>query len=139
MLPNDLAELTAQQIDATANWANDKKDNTGLGFAREVKTSQLRNVFSHITSLRIRFREARRGEMSENALPSTIERGLVLLKPKIAYAKGRQPKQLAKFQQFMFTAIDGVINSKNKVQALENFFALMEAIVAYHKFHGGKE
>jgi len=39
----------------------------------------------------------------------------------------------------MVEAIDGVVNSENKVRALENFLALLEAVVAYHKFHGGRE
>ncbi|MGB9774663.1 MAG: type III-A CRISPR-associated protein Csm2 [Bacteroidota bacterium] len=134
----DLADLTAEEIDAKANELNDKQKQ--VKFAADVKTSQLRNVFSHITSLRSDFRQAKQeGKLAGSDLPPGIERRLILLKPKIAYAKGRKPKELKNFQELMFEAIDGVVNSKNKVLALENFFALMEAIVAYHKFHGGKE
>jgi len=136
---SDLAELTAEEIDSKANELNNR--NLSVQFAKDVKTSQLRNVFSHITKLRTDFRVAKqeKKELSQDHLPADIERDLILLKPKIAYAKGRKPKELQKFQEFLFEAIDGVVKSRNKVKALENFFALMEATVAYHKFYGGKE
>ena len=62
---------------------------------------------------------------------------MILLKPKLAYAAGRHPRQLKAFQAFMVQAIDGVVKSENKGNALTNFFDLLEAVVAYHKFHGG--
>ncbi|MGB9772258.1 MAG: type III-A CRISPR-associated protein Csm2 [Candidatus Kapaibacteriota bacterium] len=121
----DLAEKTAQWIDETAK-------NKGENYAKNIRTNQIRNVFSHINRIRTKFRN--KGKFDEE-----IEADLILLKPKLAYAAGRQ-KQIREFQKFMFDIIDAVVNSKgDKNKAIENFFALIEAIVAYHKFNGGKD
>lgn len=97
----------------------------------EVKTSQLRTFYSAVTNIRVRFQE--KPEFSPG-----IERSLILLKPKLAYAAGRH-RTLKAFQSFMVQAIDGVVNSNAKDKALTNFFDLLEAVVAYHKFHDGKD
>jgi CRISPR type III-A-associated protein Csm2 len=39
----------------------------------------------------------------------------------------------------MFEVIDKVYKSNNKEKAYENFFEFVEAIVAYHKYYGGKD
>lgn len=123
-LPNNLAELTPEMLDTIAN-------ERGKDFAQDVKTNQIRNVFSHINEMRMNYRK----EKSYSA----VERDLILLKPKLAYAKGRQPRALGDFQKFMFEAVDAVSGASDKQKALENFFALVEAVVAYHKFHGGED
>ncbi len=121
----DLAEISASKID---EWANEK----GSEYARSIKTNQIRNVFSHINLIKTKFRN------NNNAYNDEIETSLVLLKPKLAYAAGRQ-NQIKPFQRFMFEIIDSVVRSKHPEKAIENFFYLVEAIVAYHKFYGGKE
>lgn len=133
-VPADLATLDADQIIAVA-------DNNGREFARMVKTNQLRNVFAHIVEMRTDYRQGLL--IGSGTIPPEmmvdLERRLILLKPKLAYAKGRKPAELSEFYVFMVTAIDAVKNSSNKQQAFENFFALIEAVVAYHKFYGGKD
>lgn len=63
---------------------------------------------------------------------------LHLLKPKLAYAVGKEEKRekkelLGKFQKTMEKLID-----KTNEGNFENFVSFFEAIVAYHKVHGGK-
>jgi CRISPR-associated protein Csm2 len=123
-LPEDLATASAELINKVA-------DEQGADFAKKIKTNQLRNVFSEITLIRTKFKQ-------NKSWNEDIEKSLILLKPKLAYAKGRN-KEVEPFQKFMFNSIDSVIRSKDKNKALSNFFDLVESIVAYHKFHGGKE
>ena len=104
----------------------------GRAFSKNVKTSQLRAFYSAVNRIRVQFQRA-------NDFSPEIERSLILLKPKLAYAAGRHPRQLRDFRNFMERAIDGVVGSNGKVQALTNFFDLLEAVVAYHKFHGGRD
>ena len=118
----DIGTVTAEDIDSIGN-------ERGRAFRRDVKTSQLRTFYSAVNRIRVQFQQERSF--------SHIERSLILLKPKLAYAAGRHPRQLKAFQSFMVQAIDGVVNSKKKEKALTNFFDLLEAVVAYHKFHGG--
>ena len=121
---SDISSISAEEIDSIGNAK-------GEAFRRDVKTSQLRNVYSAINGIRVLYQQKRDYDPD-------IERRLILLKPKLAYAAGRNNK-LKSFRTFMVEAIDGVVKSECKIKALENFFALLEAVVAYHKFHGGKE
>ena len=118
----DLGTITAADIDGIGE-AQGKK-------FRNVKTSQLRAFYSAVNRIRVQSQQA-------NDF-SPLERRLILLKPKLAYAAGRHDT-LKSFQSFMVQAIDGVVNSNAKKQALTNFFDLLEAVVAYHKFHGGQD
>lgn len=121
----DLAEVSAAKINEVAN-------EYGKNFAQKIKTNQIRNIFSHINSIKTKFRN------KGNIYSDEIETSLILLKPKLAYAAGRQEK-VSEFQKFMFEIIDTVVNSKERKKAIENFFDLVEAIVAYHKFYGGRD
>ena len=124
----DIGKVKVGDIDAIGNEQGRKfSEDKGRD---EVKTSQLRTFYSAVNRIRVQFQQ--KPEFS------SIERSLILLKPKLAYAAGRH-KTLKGFQSFMVQAIDGVVNSKNQEGALNNFFDLLEAVVAYHKFHGGKE
>ena len=61
-----------------------------------------------------------------------------MLKPKLAYAAGRQPA-VTPFYKLVSAAVAGIEKAENKPQAFQNFFELLDSIVAYHKFHGGKD
>jgi len=94
-----------------------------------VKTHQLRNFFSAIEKMRKTFNDS--GEFEK------IEADLHLLKPKLAYAAGRQPNSVGRsFYSDMITAIDAVVGEgvEDNKEATKNFFAYIESILAYHKF-----
>ena len=124
----DIGTVTAEDINSIGD-AQGRKFSKDKG-RDEVRTSQLRTFYSAVNSIRVQSQQERDF--------SHIERSLILLKPKLAYAAGRH-KTLRGFQSFMVQAIDGVVNSNNKGDALTNFFDLLEAVVAYHKFYGGRE
>lgn len=128
-IPNDLADFSANAINDLAEKSCKEV------FSRNIKTNQIRNFFSHINTIQMSYKKAR------NEYNSGIERDLILLKPKLAYAAGRQNRnQQESYKQFtglLSKAIDSVVSSKEQKIALCNFFALVEAIVAYHKFYGG--
>lgn len=120
----DLGTITAADIDGIG-------EAQGSAFAQNVKTSQLRAFYSAVNRIRVQ------SQQDDDFSP--LERRLILLKPKLAYAAGRHQSQLKDFRNFMVQAIDGVVNSNGKKQALTNFFDLLEAVVAYHKFHDGRD
>jgi len=121
----DLSALSPEEINQIAQFQGEK-------FARVIKTNQIRNIFSTITKIRNDFKSSK-GKFGES-----IRRDLVMLKPKLAYAAGRN-SDVKPFQQLFDSAINGVIKSSNPEEALRNFFDLAEAVVAYHKFYGGKD
>lgn len=131
-LPNDLAELKPEDLNAIA-------DEKGNDFTK-INTNQIRNVFANINAIRKDFKIAitTKDAQDQNEKINKIKRDLVLLKPKLAYAAGRQ-NVVKPFQEFLFELINKTVNSKKLELALENFFIMVESVVAYHKFYGGKD
>lgn len=98
-----------------------------------LKTGQIRNFYSSITQMRTQF------SIEEEKVTEELKRDLTMLKPKIAYAAGRQTAVRATFYPFVKSALDGIEKSEYHPTAIKNFFQLIESIVAYHKFYGGSE
>jgi CRISPR-associated protein Csm2 len=122
---NDLSTLTPEDIDSIS-------ENFGYKLAdrREgIKTNQVRNIFSTVLALRTKLK-------TEKAFSEDIHNDLVLIKPKLAYAAGRQ-RNVRPLYDLLSHGITATVNSKDQVKGLENFIQLVESIVAYHKFHGG--
>jgi CRISPR-associated protein Csm2 len=117
-----LDEITPQELNQLA-------EKYAEIFVRQdrLKTHQLRNVFSSIEKMRTIYK------MNNKTFPS-VENDLILLKPKIAYAAGRQKSVRNNFYPFVKSAIDSVSGSSDRNKALDNFFALMESVVGYHKY-----
>lgn len=57
-----------------------------------------------------------------------------LLKPKLAYAAGRQREVKP-----LMELLDPAINIVNSVEDFKKFARFVESIVAYHKFYGGRD
>lgn len=125
---NDLSILCAEDINSISMCQGEK-------FAGSIKTNQIRNVFAAINKIRALQRKKR-----DDVDFAEIQRELILLKPKLAYAAGRN-SNVRPFKDFLTKAIDGVIGASTdrKTTALNNFYSLIESVVAYHKFYGGKE
>lgn len=92
----------------------------------KVTTSQIRNIFGTVKSL----------EAKGTVSPEVVSK-LVLLKPKLAYAAGRHDKVpgMKVLQTVLSDAID-LVSEKNERFGM--FCGFFEAILAYHKAHGGK-
>ena len=124
-----------------------KAEELGKKFSRQVKTHQLRNFYSGVTQIR--------QDWKQQKDPLDVSAKLVMLQPKLAYAAGRQ----ASIREFVKEITEEISTTRSTVKALEqakndaaadaaaleknqrtvldNFFALIEGIVAYHKFYGG--
>lgn len=130
-LPNDLADLMPEAL-------NEIADEKGKEFIK-IKTNQIRNVFANINLIRTNFKIAATFKVqNEKKVFDEIKRDLILLKPKLAYAAGRQ-NVVKPFKEFLFDLINRTVNSKDPKAALENFFTMVESVVAYHKYYGGKD
>ncbi len=67
-------------------------------------------------------------------MPGYDPNSLQLLRPKMAYAAGRHKGKVMELQKVTDRAICMVENADN----FDNFKNFFEAIVAYHRYHGGK-
>ena len=102
---------------------------------RRLSTSQIRNVFGEVRRLQMK---------GENQYFDTE---LLLLKPKLAYAKARRAgigndamESAGDLQKILSAGIDAVFikDDKQKFDKFLNFANFFEAVLAYHKAAGGK-
>lgn len=96
--------------------------------SRNLKSTQLRKFFGAIRTM-------------EKKLDSWdhIEPEFYLLKPQIAYAKGRNLIPNG-FYRVVIACMDKIDkgNEEEKCENFKTFIKFMEAIVAYHKFYEGR-
>jgi len=95
---------------------------------KDISTSQIRNAYGTVKKLEMQ------REFTEKSY-----RELLLLKPKLAYARGRsenKKKNFEKLEDALSAAIDAV--DVKEPETFKRFCNFFEAILAYHKAHGVK-
>ncbi len=92
----------------------------GRQLAKGLTTSQIRNIYSAVKKMQMK------GELDTHKL--------LMLKPKLAYAAKRHGGGVNTLKDVLTQAIDLVGSDSKKFNRFVDFF---EAILAYHKFHGG--
>ena len=107
-----------------------------------TSTSKLRNILSMVSEIRT---DAQRGR--DKKLDDDMQSRVQYLKMRIAYEVGRDPdknpkkNKKGKIEKFVENAglIEEISNIGSDRDNLLLFCDYMEALTAYHKFHGGKE
>lgn len=98
---------------------------------KPLTTSQLRRFF---------------GEVKRIKMQSTLSASdIAMLVPQLAYAVGRDKNnygqnktRIKEFYEEMSRAVEG-IRPENLKSDYDNFVQIFEAVVAYHKYYGGRE
>jgi CRISPR-associated protein Csm2 len=104
----------------------EKAESFAKAIHKHVSTSQIRNAFCNMK------------KMQMQTWDKTVYAQLLLMKPRLAYMAGRNRKnyQLKDLKEVLTNAID-CVNDKEE-ESFKNFCNFFEAILAYHKAHGGK-
>ncbi|MFZ5917325.1 MAG: type III-A CRISPR-associated protein Csm2 [Chloroflexota bacterium] len=106
-------------------------DQIGQAIARQVTSSQLRNVFGTARQIQLRWSND----------PDSAYRDAVLLRPKLGYfAKRERGRGMADLERVLVPALEEMSQGKdpeNRKQRFDRFLDFFEAIVAYHKKYGG--
>ena len=89
-----------------------------------LKTTQIRKFLDTVNTIK------GRGAQGEDYYKNQC----ILLKPKLAYAAGRQ-SAVKPLMKVLEPCIDKVKNEKD----FTHFHRFVEAIVAYHRYHGGQD
>ncbi len=110
ILLGDAKELNAYADELAKFYLEARKE------SERLTTSQIRNILDEIQRMR---------DFDENKLQ--------LLRPKLAYTAGRHGGKVKEFQKLL----DVMIKMTNK-ENFKNFKYFVEAVVAYHRYHGGK-
>ncbi len=104
-------------------------ENLAKKIVSDVTTSQIRNAYGTVKKLEM-----------QNTFTDKSYRELLLLKPKLAYARGRaESKKRDNFKQLedaLGAGIDAV--DVKQPETFKRFCNFFEAILAYHKAAGGK-
>ena len=124
----ELKTLKEMDVKKMAN-ENGYADKLALRLKGRMKTTQLRRFFSAIKEIDTDLKEKSWEE---------IEAKFYLLKPKLAYAKGRKliPEEFHEVVKISMNKID-IGETNEKIENYKRFVQFLESIVAYHKFHGG--
>jgi len=93
----------------------------------ELKTAQLRRFFDPLKSIEQKL-------FIENKEWSDVEGDFVLLAPKLAYAKGKEL-----LPDLFYSLLKNCLKRVNSKEDMKSLIQFLEAIVAYHKYYGGKE
>ena len=100
-------------------------------------TSQIRNILSLISQI---YNEA---VLEEEILSGEIANKIKYLKVRIVYERGRDSDRKKEFpvktfvdESQLISALDSIKNSKKKFVLFSKY---VEALVAYHKYYGGKD
>lgn len=118
--------LTAIIVEGDAQTLVEQADSLGHELAEPLSTSQIRSLFAEVRQI-----EADWQHDSERA-----HRRLILLKPKMAYRARRESGQgVTRLVDVLRPCIDLVEGDSVRFRRFVEFF---EAILAYHKAHGGR-
>lgn len=92
-----------------------------------LSKSQIRNVYGEIK--RIQYKNIESDEAKTS---------FMLLKPKVAYAEGRNRTMGLSLFKYIFDDAWAVTGNELNKKTYDNFCALLESILAYHKAKGGE-
>jgi len=126
--------LQAIIVDGDAETTVRVAEELGQSLARKLSTSQIRNIFGTVRRIEMTWPEEPEGA-EEKKEAEQARRELLLLKPKMAYqAKRERGRGVQTLVNVLSEAIDLVEGERQRFQHFVDFF---EAVLAYHKAHGG--
>ncbi|MFQ6102116.1 MAG: type III-A CRISPR-associated protein Csm2 [Anaerolineae bacterium] len=125
-----ITNLRSIIVDGNAEVTVKQAEVLGRDLARQLTTNQIRNIFGTVRRIEMNWPENASEEQARRA-----QRELLLLKPKMAYqAKRERGQGVQTLVNVLTDAIDLVGKDRTRFQYFVDFF---EAILAYHKAHGG--
>lgn len=125
----DLADKVMKKLStATDKW----------GKPSMVTTSQLRRFLTAVNTVTGKVEQYQNETGTLEKLSTDLAAQVKFLKVKLAYQVGRQGKVVADFakEADLMAAIDSIGSDAKKY---EEFARYVEALVAFHKFYGGKD
>ena len=108
-----------------------------------VTTSQIRKFLTAVNTVTEKVNMYKlENEKTKDSLPIELQAQIKYLKVKLAYQIGRnnnRGKNPVKDFAEKAKLMEWIDEIKDSVKAYENFAHYVEALVAYHKFYGGKD
>ncbi|MCL2650333.1 MAG: type III-A CRISPR-associated protein Csm2 [Candidatus Azobacteroides sp.] len=127
------AERTFKELKYNPEWIKKEADEDLIQFAEKAGKFMVKNGLTN-SKIRSIYGEIKRIQMS------TFEKeksAFILLKPKVAYAFGREEKNKNGGLHLFKLIFDRCSQDVSDQKSYQNFCNFMEAILAYHKANGG--
>ena len=102
-----------------------------------LKTNQIRKFLSAVTTLTNKVKHYKMRNPNVKELPEELAAQVQYLRVKMAYQAGRD-KAVKEFVEKAQLDV-AICSIKNSIETYEKFARYMEALVAYHKYYGGKD
>ena len=137
VLPETLQQIITEQTPESTAVLISRAEAIGSRLAREITTSQIRNIFGTVRMIEQDVKMLTDDEL----LPIQVQRSLQMLRPKLAYQYGRaQGDNTKKAAMGALTTIlsDAISLVGSSVPNFRNFMDFFEAILAYHRRFGGR-
>ena len=100
-----------------------------------LKTAQIRRFYESLLTIKARLQIMKTRIRSKEDFQSQIRPEILNLKPQLAYAKARHQRQL----EALFIIVNPLLDTIQDTIDFELFFQFIEAVVAYHKYCGGRD
>lgn len=120
---SELADLKNVSMDRLVDIA----DAVGKAVAKAVKMNQIRRFLDGARKVEAELKSRQDFQM--------IKEQIVLLRPKLAYAAGRH-KEVKDLAEILDAAVRSAAQTQDN---FIKFLRFMESIIAYHRFHGGRD
>ncbi len=105
----------------------------------DLTTGQIRKFLTAVNSLTSKIEVYKAQNEKFEKLPENLEMEIKYLKVKIAYQAGRDKNKIVKKFVEKAELFERIAKIGNSLAEYENFARYIEALVAYHKFYGGKD
>ena len=123
----------AQEVMEKLSSVKDKQGKTSM-----VTTSQIRRFLTAVNTVTCKVEQYQNETGDLGKLSADLAAQVKFLKVKLAYQIGRQGRFVADFakEADLMAAIDSI---GDDVKKYEEFARYVEALVAFHKYYGGKD
>ena len=109
----------------------------GKAIAGRVTSSQIRGIFATVRQIQLKWVES-----GSETTQREVYRQAMMLKPQIHYAAARNGDRIAPLDEYLVGALnkvgEGNPDPKVRRERFMRFVDFFEAIVAYHKYEGGR-
>lgn len=131
--PKETADSKYKELVYDSNWIKQEATSETVFYAEKAGEFMAKNGLTN-SKIRSIYGEIKRIQMSEFEKEKS---SFFLLKPKVAYALGRDEKNEGlKLFKLIFDNASKDVSDQN---SYKNFCNFIEAILAYHKANGGKD
>ncbi len=131
----DLRAIITQDTNEAIKSLDQTAEKIGRELSGKITTSQIRNVFGTVRMIQQDLKHERKDGAP---IPSGVQRSLMMLKPKLAYQYGRNKNNaMGTMTSILTQSIDLVLETESPA-AFDRFVDFFEAILAYHRYHGGR-